>query len=101
MNEPGGATLKDLGWTPAFQQQLSLEELETLVPARVFEVQRSGLTLRAEAGEVTAPLGGRWFQGAPLRTLRHGVADVDEQDSEVQTQRSAHRRIGTIERKAS
>ncbi|MEM8767024.1 MAG: ribosome small subunit-dependent GTPase A [Pseudomonadota bacterium] len=65
MTEARAITLKDLGWTPAFQQQLSLEEHESRVPARVFEVQRSGLTLQSDTGEHHAPLGGRWFQGAP------------------------------------
>lgn len=64
-------TLIDLGWRPFFQQQLTLEELDTLRPARVFAVQRTGVTLRFEAhaadvgGEVEIPLGGRWFQGPP------------------------------------
>ncbi len=62
-------SLTDLGWTPAFQQQVTLEEMETLLPARVFEVQRTGLRLRfeGEAGgrELDVPLGGRWFQGSP------------------------------------
>ena len=47
-------TLADLGWTPLFQQQVSLEEMERLVPARVFAVQRTGLTLRFE-GEDGGP----------------------------------------------
>ena len=58
-------TLTDLGWSPVFQQQLTLEEMETLTPARVFAVQRSGLKLVFEGGEVDVPLGGRWFQGSP------------------------------------
>lgn len=62
-------TLADLGWTPLFQQQVTLEEMETLLPARVFEVQRTGLRLRfeGEAGgrELEVPLGGKWFQGSP------------------------------------
>ena len=58
-------SLSDLGWTPVFQQQLTLEDLETTTPARVFEVQRTGLGLRFEGGEVDVPLGGRWFQGPP------------------------------------
>lgn len=62
-------TLADLGWTPLFQQQVSLEEMERLVPARVFAVQRTGLTLRFEGEdggrELEVPLGGRWFQGSP------------------------------------
>jgi len=61
----GSVSLADLGWSPVFQQQLTLEELETLTPARVFEVQRSGLKLVFEGGEMDAPLGGRWFQGSP------------------------------------
>ncbi len=51
-----------LGWGPFFQQQLTLEDLETNRPARVFEVQRTGLTLLHEGGESTVSLAGRWFQ---------------------------------------
>lgn len=68
MNEttPGSTvTLRDLGWMPTFQQQLTLEEMETLLPARVFEVHRTGVGLRFEGGEVEVPLGGKWFQGSP------------------------------------
>jgi ribosome biogenesis GTPase len=61
---PDRITLADLGWTPVFQQQLSLEEMSTLIPARVFEVQRTGLRLVFEGGDRVVPLGGRWFQGA-------------------------------------
>ncbi len=67
MSDP--TSLADLGWTPVFQQQLTLEEMETLRPARVFEVQRSGLRLRfeddADVRELDVPLGGKWFQGSP------------------------------------
>lgn len=58
-------TLLDLGWSPLFQQQLTLAELENPElnqPARVFAVHRSGLLLRFESGEMEVPLGGRWFQ---------------------------------------
>ena len=65
MSEPGAVTLEELGWSPVFQQQLTLEDLESLVPARVFEVHRTGLRLVFEAGEADVPLGGRWFQGSP------------------------------------
>ena len=58
-------TAADLGWSPVFQQQLTIEEMESLTPARVFGVQRTGLTLRFEGGEQEVPLGGRWFQGSP------------------------------------
>jgi len=54
--------LKDLGWSPFFQQQLSLEEAEDFHPARVFAIQRTHMTLMTEAGEVDVNLGGRWFQ---------------------------------------
>lgn len=54
--------LPQLGWGPFFQQQLTLEDLESLHPARVFEVQRTGLTMLHEHGEITFALGGRWFQ---------------------------------------
>jgi ribosome biogenesis GTPase len=62
MNSPTEPTLRDLGWKSVFQQQLTLEELEELVPGRVFGVQRTGITVRFEGGEVEVPLGGRWFQ---------------------------------------
>ena len=67
MSDP--VSLADLGWTPVFQQQVSLEEMESLLPARVFEVQRTGLRLRFEGEnggrELEVPLGGKWFQGSP------------------------------------
>jgi ribosome biogenesis GTPase len=58
-------SLAELGWRPFFQQQLTLDEAETLVPARVVLVQRSGIT--ADDGEQTReiPLGGRWYQLPP------------------------------------
>lgn len=56
--------LKILGWSSFFRQQLTLEETETVIPARVFEVHRSGLVLRYGDGETDVPLGGRWFQGS-------------------------------------
>jgi ribosome biogenesis GTPase len=65
MNPAPQTSLTELGWGPPFQQQLTLEDLETLVPARVFEVHRTGIVLRHESGEVSVPLGGRWFQGSP------------------------------------
>jgi ribosome biogenesis GTPase len=55
-------TLRDMGWAPFFQQQLTLEEAETLHPARVFAIQRTHITLMTEAGEIEVSLGGRWFQ---------------------------------------
>ena len=44
------ASLVQLGWGPFFQQQLTLEDLENSQPARVFEVQRTGLTMLHEDG---------------------------------------------------
>jgi ribosome biogenesis GTPase len=55
-------TLRDLGWSPFFQQQLTLAEAEELTPARVFAIQRTHLTLMTDAMEVNVSLGGRWFQ---------------------------------------
>ena len=54
--------LAGLGFKGVFQQQLTLDELESCLPARVFEVQRSGLTVLFESGEAHVPLGGRWYQ---------------------------------------
>lgn len=62
MTDTSLPSLADLGWTPFFQQQLNPEETEKTVPARVFAVQRSGLTLQFAEGEMEVPLAGRWFQ---------------------------------------
>jgi ribosome biogenesis GTPase len=58
-------SLPELGWTPFFSTQLSVEEADRLIPARVFGVQRTHITLMAEEGELSMPLGGRWFQLDP------------------------------------
>ncbi len=44
-------TLADLGWSAHFMQQLDLEEVETLIPARLSAVQRATATARHENGE--------------------------------------------------
>ena len=44
------------------QQQLTLEDLETLHPARVMEIQRTGLLVRGAEDEHQVVLGGRWYQ---------------------------------------
>lgn len=44
-------SLSDLGWRPFFQQQLTLEEFETLVPARIIEQHKSIITV-ASADEI-------------------------------------------------
>ena len=51
----------ELGWSPFFQQQLSIEEIDTLTPARVFAVERSHLVLRSETREFSLTLAGKWF----------------------------------------
>jgi ribosome biogenesis GTPase len=54
--------LATLGWNAFFAQQLRVEDLETLMPARVTGVQRTGIKLASDAGEHVIALGGRWFQ---------------------------------------
>lgn len=49
-------TLSQLGWSPFFQQQLSLDECETCVPARVVSQHRSYLVLYTERGKQELPL---------------------------------------------
>ncbi len=41
-------SLANLGWHPFFQQQLSLEEWETVIPARVIEQQKSMITVASD-----------------------------------------------------
>lgn len=46
-------SLANLGWQPFFQQQLSLDEWGTAVPARIIEQHKSELELAAEVGKQT------------------------------------------------
>jgi ribosome biogenesis GTPase len=46
-------SLHQLGWKPFFQHQLSLDELETLIPARVFGVERSIIPLLTTEGPLS------------------------------------------------
>jgi ribosome biogenesis GTPase len=50
-------SLSQLGWRAHFSQQLSLEDLEHFVPARVAGVERSGVLLWSERGEAHVPAG--------------------------------------------
>lgn len=57
--------LREIGWKTFFQQQC-LAHADHLTPARVTEVQRSGLRVEpALPGFTEFPLGGRWFQNTP------------------------------------
>ncbi len=49
-------SLADLGWHPYFQQQISLEELENTVPARVVAQHRSELEVATENGNHNFPV---------------------------------------------
>lgn len=49
-------TLAALGWHPYFQQQLSLDDWEHCVPARVFNYDRSMLTAVSVAGTHVVPI---------------------------------------------
>ncbi|MBD3612286.1 MAG: GTPase RsgA, partial [Hydrogenovibrio crunogenus] len=46
-------SLHQLGWKPFFQHQLSLYELETLIPARVFGIERSIIQLLTTEGPLS------------------------------------------------
>ncbi|WP_020393709.1 ribosome small subunit-dependent GTPase A [Thiolinea disciformis] len=48
--------LLNLGWRPAFQQQLSLNELETYTPARIIAQHRSEYVLQTEQSEIHLPI---------------------------------------------
>ncbi|MFA0568062.1 ribosome small subunit-dependent GTPase A [Vibrio gallaecicus] len=49
-------TLQKLGWQPVFQQQLTLEDYDQSIIARVIAHHRSGYTLASEQGEITLPI---------------------------------------------
>ena len=54
MNEP--ASLKELGWQPFFQQQLSIEEWDSVTPARVVEQHKSKIEIISERGQQSLPI---------------------------------------------
>lgn len=64
MSEPNHR-LSQLGFSPFFRQQLDLDELESATPARVTEVQRSGVTVAAADSEHAVAIGGKWLQQPP------------------------------------
>lgn len=49
-------TMTQLGWQPFFQQQISLEEWEQVIPARIIEQHKSSLELQHEHGSLSLPL---------------------------------------------
>lgn len=57
--------LSELGWKNSFTQE-ALTYPDNLEPARVIEVQRTGITVAPEiAGQVHFVLGGRWYNLTP------------------------------------
>ncbi|WP_060980621.1 ribosome small subunit-dependent GTPase A [Vibrio splendidus] len=49
-------SLQQLGWQPVFQQQLTLEDYDHSVIARIVAHHRSGYTLASEQGEIVLPI---------------------------------------------
>ena len=49
-------SLSRLGWQPFFQQQLTLEELDSRAPARIVEQHKGVVTLAAESGSMDLSL---------------------------------------------
>ena len=50
------SSLANLGWQAFFQQQLSLDEWDEAIPARVVEQYKSEITLATESGIFNIPL---------------------------------------------
>ncbi|EGA69109.1 GTPase RsgA [Vibrio sinaloensis DSM 21326] len=85
-------SLQELGWRPHFQQQLSLEELESFQLARVVEQHRSQVIAMAESGKVTLTL--------TPSTERVCVGDWVGYDSDMRLQRVLERQ-SLFQRKAA
>lgn len=58
-------SLQQLGWQPFFQQQLTLEDYESNIIARITAHHRSAYTLATEQGERSLPI----HQNQPLMTV--------------------------------
>ena len=50
------SSLANLGWQAFFQQQLSLDEWDDAIPARVVEQHRTEITVATESGVFNIPL---------------------------------------------
>ena len=50
------SSLATLGWQPFFQQQLSLEEWDAMIPARVIEQHKSLITVATETASIDLPI---------------------------------------------
>ncbi|AQQ66734.1 ribosome small subunit-dependent GTPase A [Microbulbifer agarilyticus] len=59
--------LKQLGWKPFFQQQLSLDELNDCQPVKVMAVHRSQIEVSGESGEESVLVSGALFEDAAER----------------------------------
>ncbi|MEZ8025564.1 ribosome small subunit-dependent GTPase A [Vibrio sp. 1F255] len=58
-------SLQQLGWQPVFQQQLTLEDYDHSVIARIVAHHRNGYTLASEQGEIVLPI----HQNQPAMTV--------------------------------
>jgi len=56
-------SLQDFGWSPFFTRQVGLDEVESLVPARVVTVHRSTYRVYDGDHERHVVTGSRWFRG--------------------------------------
>ena len=81
-------SLSDLGWTPFYQSQLSLEECESHQPLRVTEVHRNKLDTLGAAGPEQVPMTGEFAD--------HGVAVGDW----VLVETSTRRPVRILDRKS-
>ncbi|MBT5330202.1 MAG: ribosome small subunit-dependent GTPase A [Porticoccaceae bacterium] len=53
---PDTISLTEMGWQPFFQQQISLDELDSATPARVVEHHKSKIEIYSEQGRQTLPI---------------------------------------------
>ncbi|MES9940780.1 MAG: ribosome small subunit-dependent GTPase A [Candidatus Thiodiazotropha sp. 6PLUC2] len=53
---PKNRSLSQLGWSPFFQQQMTLEELEQLTIGRIIEHHRSMIAVETESGRKSLPI---------------------------------------------
>ncbi len=82
-------TLASLGWQPFFQQQLSFDEWESLLPGRVLEQHKSSIEVATEAGKLIVSL----TPSCPALTVGDWVLlDTDHRPSRLLERKSCFRR---------
>lgn len=86
-------SLEDLGWSPFFMGQCSLEELETLTPTRLFSVQKNRLFFKNIHEDFQLDISGRMRQDDPFTIGDWFLLDDDKNIIRRLTRKNVFKRV--------